>query len=751
MHGRKIGWILAAEAAVLAALLCVFFFARSGNMRSVDVQFPEWTSEHARWADGWVMEKGNSVRLTSPFLSIPKGTYTLRVTYSCEADENLTMTAPEGMHFFVHGGNLRLNPLLHIARTDFTIDQGIDNLVLEIVTGGKGNVQLTDIQIEQNRNDLGQICAVYLICVLFFDFFLIQRKAWKRESIFAFYVLLFFASLPLFMPGIQMGQDLRFHYMRLEGLWRALSTGQIPARVQSAWFSGYGYPVSIYYGDILFYPSALMRMFGVPLVTAYKFYLFLVTYLTVLSSFVCFRRIAGSDWMAVLVSSAYVLANYRLYDVYIRAGVGEMSAFIFYPLMMLGFWEMVRCPSFAWRLALRDGALIAVGLAGIICNHMLSGEMTLITLAVTCLFYLPSVVKKQGIVSLCAGAVLSVAVAAYFAVPFLDTYRSVEVSVSGALSGGNGHMIQPLGAFIGQYFAFTEKIDGYSVEEARVRFALTPGPVLMLTFVAGIAVLYLGKDRKKIGRILLLAVLMLWVSSDLFPWNVLALRTRVGRILAQVQFPWRYLSMAIVFLSMALSELLQLPFCRRHRMEVSAVILGLCLYSTCDYVSQYISNATITKAWDMGEISDSAAMNYEYWRKGADGMLFTGECILSEGTEAEILDRSGMRTELMCRTQKAGTVTLPQVNYGNMRAVTESGKQLPVTDGPNMQVMITIPEEFSGKITCDYQEPLLWRICEIVSLLAGIGAIVLIFSGKKEAEKCMRIEADREEKAAGWC
>jgi hypothetical protein len=209
--------------------------------------------------------------------------------------------------------------------------------------------------------------------------------------------------------------------------------------------------------------------------------------------------------------------------------------------------------------------------------------------------------------------------------------------------------------------------------------------------------------------------------------------------------------MAIVFLSMALSVLLQLPFCRRHRMEVSAVILGLCLYSTCDYVSQYISNATITKAWDMGEISDSAAMNYEYWRKGADGMLFTGECILSEGTEAEILDRSGMRTELMCRTQKAGTVTLPQVNYGNMRAVTESGKQLPVTDGPNMQVMITIPEEFSGKITCDYQEPLLWRICEIVSLLAGIGAIVLIFSGKKEAEKCMRIEADREEKAAGWC
>jgi hypothetical protein len=81
------------------------------------------------------------------------------------------------MHFFVHGGNLRLNPLLHIAWTDFTIDQGIDNLVVEMVTSGKGRVQLTDVQIEQNRNDLGQICAYYLICVLFFDFFLIHCPA----------------------------------------------------------------------------------------------------------------------------------------------------------------------------------------------------------------------------------------------------------------------------------------------------------------------------------------------------------------------------------------------------------------------------------------------------------------------------------------------------------------------------------------------------------------------------------------------
>ena len=86
----------------------------------------------------------------------------------------------------------------------------------------------------------------------------------------------------------------------------------------------------------------------------------------------------------------------------------------------------------------------------------------------------------------------SILLSAYFVVPFLDTYRSIDVTVQGSLTGGNGHMIQQLGTFWGQYFAFTEKIDGYSVEDAATRFALTPGPLLITALLLGIAAVYLN-------------------------------------------------------------------------------------------------------------------------------------------------------------------------------------------------------------------------------------------------------------------
>lgn len=732
---RKYWSAIGVQLIILILLIAYWKIACTRTMPVVDVQMDKWSANQAVWEEGWTCPAGTVVTISSPFLSIMRGTYTLEISYSSETNETLTMTAPENMHTFVHGGNIRLYPLQHVVQTDFTVDQGIDNLVLSLTTGGRGSVTVRDIRIVRNRNDLGQICALYIVCTVLFDLCFIQRRIWHWEKrlFLGFYVLLLFTALPLLIPGIQVGQDLRFHFMRLEGLWRELARGYIPSRVQSSWFSGYGYPVSIYYGDILLYPAAALRIMGVPLVTAYKFYLFMINYLTVLSSVLCFKRMTRSDWKTLLVSASYALANYRLYDVYIRAGVGEMSAFVFYPMILLGFYEMIGCHGFSWQLALRDACLIAVGIAGIICNHMLSGEMTLITLGLVALFYLPSIVKKQGIVTLGFGAILSLMLAAYFVIPFLDMYRSIEVKINGSLSGGNGHMIQQFGAFWGQYFAFTEKIDGYSVEEANVRFALTPGPVLMITLILGAAALYLGDNRGKIWRPLFLAVLMLYISSNLFPWNVMALRTRIGRILAQVQFPWRYLSMAVVFLSVIQLVLLEHPKCEQYRLTISLVVLMLCCYSTCDYLSQYVSGATITKAWDMGEISDSAAMNYEYWREGCDGELFTDELRTSEGITVSQYDRQGLRTALTCSADRDGAVTLPQVNYGHMMALTDDEQVLTVSDGENNQVMIEIPSGFDGTVICDYKEPLYWRISEFISITGLIFCLAFIRTGRKYA------------------
>ena len=66
------------------------------------------------------------------------------------------------------------------------------------------------------------------------------------------------AQFPLLVDGVPQGWDLSFHAYRLQELAQSLRDGAFPVRMQGNWMNGYGYPVSILYGDILLYPFALL-------------------------------------------------------------------------------------------------------------------------------------------------------------------------------------------------------------------------------------------------------------------------------------------------------------------------------------------------------------------------------------------------------------------------------------------------------------------------------------------------------------
>ncbi len=58
------------------------------------------------------------------------------------------------------------------------------------------------------------------------------------------------ASLPVLIKRISRGHDLLFHFMRIEGLAEETRLNSFPVRLFSLWMDGYGYPISIYYGDL---------------------------------------------------------------------------------------------------------------------------------------------------------------------------------------------------------------------------------------------------------------------------------------------------------------------------------------------------------------------------------------------------------------------------------------------------------------------------------------------------------------------
>ena len=146
------------------------------------------------------------------------------------------------------------------------------------------------------------------------------------------------SSLPLIFAGIDgtVYQDLLFHLSRIEGIKEGVLSGQFPVMMESVWMEGKGYPVSIFYGDILLYIPALLRIVGVPVVITYKIFVLLINLLTAFSACFCFKRIFKYDISAYLGMFLYVLASYRLMDIFVRAAVGEYAAFIFFPVIALG-------------------------------------------------------------------------------------------------------------------------------------------------------------------------------------------------------------------------------------------------------------------------------------------------------------------------------------------------------------------------------------------------------------------------------
>ena len=80
--------------------------------------------------------------------------------------------------------------------------------------------------------------------------------------------LMLLIAIPLLPPSLYRiggGHDISFHLMRIEGLAEGLKMGQFPVKIQPAWYEGFGYGCSVFYGDLFLYIPACLRLLGVSL------------------------------------------------------------------------------------------------------------------------------------------------------------------------------------------------------------------------------------------------------------------------------------------------------------------------------------------------------------------------------------------------------------------------------------------------------------------------------------------------------
>ena len=541
---------------------------------------------------------------------------------------------------------------------------------------------------------------------------MIKKK--NRKVFVAWIIATVVVSMPLFFHGIEghFGQDLGFHLNRIEGLYMALKAGEFPVKMESYWMNGYGYPVSIYYGDLWLYFPAFLRILGVPVIGAYKSYIFVINGLTLFTTYLLTKEVTHDEKIAICASIVYTFSYYRLVNVYIRAAVGEYTAMMFFPVIALALYRMYANKE---ENVFQNAFLLATGMTGVMSAHLLSAEIVAIVMTCVAILFIRKTLSKNMIFTYILAVIESILFNLYFLISFFDCYRNVNVNINGISE--KSREIQTAGVTFKKLFSFFEIPYGNVVWKEQI--GLNIGPVLMVCIGIGCVLCILRKIKKGELMMLIMAIATLFASTRYFPWDKIRNVKYIGNILAQIQFPWRYLGVATLF-SMLLFLFLMLRVPPKYVAMVVCVLMiisaGMMMYFTKDY-NRYAEYKTFQQTKDL----DSYDMGFcEYLRTGTNREKFTNTIENSEGVlYADVVERQGNAMTVQVQVaETGGYIELPIINFKGYECVDENDNPLPIVDGANNLIRISFADEYRGDIYINYVQPMYWCLAEWISLFA---------------------------------
>ncbi len=729
------------------------FILYAGDLQIIKIPMESLKSEYISMREDGVWYVDNSMIkesidtliYTDP-LFLDKGTYRVHVLYSTEYDTTDVLVWSDKYQPFLQVDNsVALHASSQIQEYNLEVMRDIDDLKIAIQYDPWGYTTIQEITIFETRVAANRIMVCLVLFFLLFDVLYCTRKHMKIVmSLIGITVL---SVIPSMIPGLTFGFDLTFHLYRIEGLVETLQNAVFPARIYASSLESYGYPVSIFYGDILLYIPAILRLLGFSVTFAYEFYVVLISLGTTIISYVCLRKIFQNEKIALIGTLAYVTSAYRMIDVYSRSVVGEYTAMMFLPIIGLALYRIYTSDEEAMKGYHKYAVTLALGMSGVIQCHILTTQMTVIIILIVSILLCKKTLSWKVLLTYIEAVLLTIVLSAFFVIPFLDYYINMDIKVKAT---EDIMYIQERGAYIGQYFSFFQQAYGTTKELLKDRLMLTPGLLLMCAPVLWGMKLN-KKSKDKLGLFfVVLSVGILWMSSNIFPWDYLAASSKIGNFLAQIQFPFRYLAFATLSLTLVLCRALQKLWTEGldvfNKISYGIVVVGVIM--TC-FVSSQISvtdygvwweGEKLYQPYDEREISTNWTSMEEYIRTDTDKSLFDGEVHTQDVLVLKDVQKKGLQLSFYCETgESVGVADVPFLNYKGYKACTEDGMELQVEDGNNNVVRVIIPAEYSGTIHVKFEELWYWNVANWVSVISVImlllGTIILQCKKRRVTEK----------------
>ncbi|MBQ6517112.1 MAG: hypothetical protein IJI14_00235 [Anaerolineaceae bacterium] len=370
----------------------------------------------------------------------------------------------------------------------------------------------------------------------------------KNEQMLIFLIFLTLCtSFPFFTGNSYVeGDDLYYHLTTLRGIAASLKAGHFPVRIILEALNNYGYGSGFYYPNLFLTFPAMLILLGFEAMEAYEIFVGLCSFSALLTMFLTIRKISQSERAACAGTILYAFAAYRLIDIYYRAALGEIQAFVFLPLIIYGLWEIFTTHPERWWI-------FALAFTGLLGCHMISLSIAGIFAAIWALLHARIIFSDKKIFfALLKSVLLTVLLGAYFLLPMLEQNAANDLKIKSI-------MLDPLHSSFGQYtpwkslfrffydWNYKETVEhiypswwnyGISVRYVYPGWSLLLIPLLRL--------LTLRSPQNRVMRIAdelsIFGFLAMIICTDIFPWQFFL------PLLFRIQFAWRIMMISTVLL-----------------------------------------------------------------------------------------------------------------------------------------------------------------------------------------------------------
>lgn len=522
--------------------------------------------------------------------------------------------------------------------------------------------------------------------------------------------------IPVLDTKIIPGHDHIFHVSRIEATAEALLQGIFPVRMCVDQVQFWGAPTGIFYPILFSYIPALLKITGVPIEICYNIFIASIVYLGLFASWYGFSLLTRSKHIGLLSAILYISSGYFLFDAYMRNALGELISLAVMPLAIACIICIVNKTK-----ANRKIYLLAIfSISAIIESHVLNA----IFLALFGIIYCIIFHKKLTFTKLMRISYLSTILFllnASFIVPFLVFYKEVPLNIH-FVNDFSHNGFKPTTLF--NFIIFWNSWLVISLYIFFKRNQLN------------------SKNKSSFKRkqfnyyfwYFLLGSFFIFASSSAFPWDYLYPLRELCKVM---QFPWRFLGPASLFLSVCggfgLHLLLKtINITPNNTNKLVLISILICSYHMLAFT--FLSPLKVYGNWDMYEkcywnrkpfYSDE---DYLYKDMDAITLYKQGDHFI---TDAKITNWKKVLTTISFsyETTTDTKITLPLINYPGYVVTNQSNEKVPIKKNDNQMMVIQLPKG-NGQFTVKYEGLLTFRFADYSSatMLAAILGYTCLYS-----------------------